>query len=229
VEVIIKLREELITFKGVKEGIFINIAGNDILAIKNELDVKLKSASGFYNGTKILGIRSENLSTENITELKLILRYKYDLIISNEELPTYILESQTTDQVVVNEEVEETENTSFEDRDESMTKFVNGTLRSGQVVKYDGNIVIIGDVNPGALIEAKGNIIVLGTLRGVAHAGKDGNLNSIVACYNLQPTQLRISDRIARSPDDGMVSSRLPEVARIKDGEVVIEPYLPNK
>lgn len=223
------MREELITFKGVKEGIYINVAGDNILAIKNELDVKLKAASGFYKGTKILGIRSENLSTENIIELELILKYKYDLIVSNEELPTHILESQTSDSLAENGEVEEMENALYQDGDESITKFVNGTLRSGQVVKYDGNIVIIGDVNPGALIEARGNIIVLGTLRGVAHAGKDGNLNSIVACYNLRPTQLRISDRIARSPDDGMVSSRLPEVARIKDGEVVIEPYLPNK
>lgn len=220
---------ELITFKGVKEGIFINVSGNDFLAIKNELDLKIKAASGFYSGTRILGIRAENLSSENILELKLILRYKYDLIISDEELPTHILESQNEHQITEKDEIKEQEEVSSEHSDESMTKFVNGTVRSGQVVKYEGNIVIIGDVNPGALIEAKGNIIVLGTLRGVAHAGKDGDLNAIVACYNLQPTQLRISDKIARSPDNGVVSSRTPEVAKIKDEEVVIEPYLPNK
>ncbi len=73
-----------------------------------------------------------------------------------------------------------------------MTKFINTTIRSGQVIEYDGNIVIIGDVNPGALIKAKGNIIILGTMRGVAHAGVDGNHDAIVAAYNLQPTQLEL-------------------------------------
>lgn len=228
-EVIIKLREELITFKGVKEGIFINVSGDDFLAIKDELGTKLKSAPEFYKGTKLLGIRSDCLSSKNITELKLILKYKYDLIVSDEDLPNHIINSQTSNKEIINGKHEVGADTLHGGIDESITKFVNGTVRSGQVVKYDGNVVIIGDVNPGALIEAKGNIIVLGTLRGVAHAGRDGNLSSVVACYNLQPTQLRISDKIARPPDDGIASSRLPEIARIKDGEVVIQPYLPNK
>ncbi|MCF6465374.1 hypothetical protein C3E90_05645 [Clostridium sp. Cult2] len=110
-----------------------------------------------------------------------------------------------------------------------MTKFINTTIRSGQVVEYDGNIVIIGDVNPGALIKARGNIIILGTLRGVAHAGIDGNYKAIVAAYDLQPTQLRIANIIGRRPDGDIVTSELPEVAKIYDGEVLIEPYLPRK
>jgi len=63
----------------------------------------------------------------------------------------------------------------------------------------------------------------------VVIAGMGGNLNSIVASYNLHPTQLRIGDKIARPPDQGNEEYRLPEIARIKDGEVIIEPYLPNK
>lgn len=226
-EVLTKLRQELITFKGVKEGIFINVSSDDFLAIKNELDTKLKIASEFYKGTKLLGIRSKQLAPENITELKLILKYKYDLIISEEDLPNHIITSQISNKIITNEDHEKDILPGV--IDEGMTKFVYGTLRSGQVIKYDGNIVIVGDVNPGALIEARDNIIVLGTLRGVAHAGKDGNLNSVVACYNLQPTQLRIGDKIVRPPDEVVASSRLPEIAKIKDGEVVIEPYLPNK
>lgn len=223
------MREELITFKGVKEGIFINIDSGDFLDIKKELDTKLQNAASFYRGTKLLGIKSENLLPNDIMELKLIMKYKYDFIVSNEELPNHILDTPSREDSLNTEDDSKIHDSVFEGIDCGMTKFVNGTLRSGQVVEYDGNIVIVGDVNPGALIQAKGNIIVLGVLRGVAHAGTDGNLKSIVASYYLQPTQLRIGDKITRPPDEDLESYRLPEVAKIKDGEVIIEPYLPNK
>ena len=110
-----------------------------------------------------------------------------------------------------------------------MTKFINATVRSGQVIEYGGNIVIIGDVNPGALIKARGNIVVLGSLKGVAHAGIDGNNDAIVAAYDLQPMQLRIGSVISRKPDENVVISGMPEIARVSNGEVIIEPYLPRK
>lgn len=216
------MKNELIAFKGINEGIFISITGKDIVAIKAELDTKMKNASKFYQGTKLLGIKSDELSPEDLKELRMILKYKYELIVADEELPENPVNANNKDNT-------NKDDTKFQGIDCGMTKFVNGTLRSGQVVDYNGNIVIIGDVNPGALIKAKGNIIVLGTLRGVAHAGADGNIGSVVAAYNLQPMQLRIGDIIARPPDDGEGSFKVPEVAKIKDGEVIIEPYLPNK
>ncbi len=228
-EVVLKVKEDLLSFKGVKEGIFLNINGDNFLSVKEELDTKMKNASNFYHGTKLLGIKSEKLSIEDLIELKLILKYKYDLVVAEEELPKHILHPSLTNNMENNLKNDSGDNTVFEGIHCGMTKFVNGTLRSGQIVKYDGNIVIIGDVNPGALIQAKGNIIVLGTLRGVAHAGVDGNLEAIVASYNLQPMQLRIGDKIARPPDEYIETCGLPEIAKVKDGEVIIEPYLPNK
>lgn len=215
------MKDELITFKGVKEGIYINIEGNDIIDIKDELNKKISNSLEFYKGSKLLGIKSNELSGEELLDLKYILKYKYDFIISEEGLPSYIIDGDNSN--LIKEEI------IFDGIEEGMTSFVKGTLRSGQVVRYDGNIVIIGDVNPGALIEAGGNIVVLGTLRGVAHAGKGGNPNSIVASYNFNPTQLRIADKIARSPEHGIEGISMPEIARIKNEEVVIEPYLPNK
>lgn len=221
------MAEEIINFRGVKEGIFVDIKGGNLDIIKKELDKKLKDTYNFYKGTKLLGILADALSEDEQLELKLILKYKYDFIVTNEKLPKHLLSPP-----IAKEEFNsnnKNENSYFEGIDCGMTKFVNGTLRSGQVVEYDGNIVVIGDVNPGALILARGNIIIFGTLRGVAHAGIGGNLDSIVASYNLQPTQLRIGDMIARPPDDGNEEYTLPEIARVKDGEVIIEPYLPNK
>lgn len=215
------MKRDLISFKGVKEGIFIDVYGDDIVKIKNQIDQKLKRDYEFYKDTKLIGIKGDELSEEEILELKLILRYKYDLDILDSQLPETIVEKQEEEEVLEEEKLFDIEC--------GMTKFVNGTIRSGQVVEYPGNIVIIGDVNPGGLIQARGNIAVLGTLRGIAHAGIDGNLDAIIASYNLQPTQLRIGDMIGRQPDNEVKSSRIPEVARVKDKELIIEPYLPNK
>lgn len=220
------MKEDLVSFRGVKEGIFLNIHGDNLSDIKKEIDNKMENAAKFYQGVRLLGIKSDKLDAEDLQELKLVLKYKYELVISDEELPKYILELTSTANI---SEKEKNESDIFEGIECGMTKFVTATLRSGQVVEYDGNIVIIGDVNPGALIKAKGNIIVLGTLRGVAHAGIGGNLEAIVAAYNFQPTQLRIGDKIARAPDEYIETVSLPEIAKVKEGEVTIESYLPNK
>jgi len=106
---------------------------------------------------------------------------------------------------------------------------VRGTVRSGQRVFYEGNIVIIGDVNPGGEVIAGGNILVLGTLRGVAHAGATGNQEAVVASYCLQPTQLRIAGFIARAPEGETEKPSYPEVAYIREEQLFIEPYLPGK
>lgn len=97
-----------------------------------------------------------------------------------------------------------------------------GPLRSGQVIRYRGNVVILGDVNPGAQVVATGDVIVLGTLRGLAHAGADGSRSAVVAALRLCPTQLRIADLIRRAPD-GDRGRLQPELARVRDGEIVVE------
>lgn len=215
------MKRDLVSFKGVTEGVFLDIKGGDFEAIKNELDIKLKTSYKFFEGANFLGVRSNDLAPEKLLEIKLILKYKYDFDISGDDLPDYLRSSERRSN--------EDDNSFGRDIvDEGKTKFIYGTLRSGQIVEYGGNIVIIGDVNPGAFLKAKGNIIVLGTLRGVAQAGDGGNEKAIVAAYNLLPTQLRIGDIIVRPPD-GDMQYKLPEIARIIDGEVFIEPYLPNK
>lgn len=219
------MKEELLTFKGVKEGIYVNVDSSDLDSVLEELKKKLKASKNFYKGTKILGVKSDKLSDEDKYELMMILKYRYDFKVSDEDMPKYLLEEPQEEVVEIEPIIDEKE--IIEDIED--TKFIHGTLRSGQVVSHSGNIIVIGDINPGALVEAGGNIVVLGILRGVAHAGKGGNDSAIVAAYKLNPTQLRISDKIARSPDEDINSIVLPEIAKIKNDEVYIEPYLPNK
>jgi len=103
------------------------------------------------------------------------------------------------------------------------------TLRSGQSIHYDGNIVILGDVNPGAEVVAAGNVVVMGILRGVVHAGANGNEAAVVIALRLQPTQLRIANHITRAPDGEHAEVDQVEWARIKNGVVTIETFQPTR
>ncbi|WDC83868.1 septum site-determining protein MinC [Caloramator sp. mosi_1] len=107
---------------------------------------------------------------------------------------------------------------------EGKTKFIRNTVRSGQRIYCQGNVVVIGDVNSGAEIIANGNIVILGALRGVVHAGANGNRKAIVAAYMLQPSLLKIADITSRAPDE-KIKPKVPEVAKVKDNFIVIEPY----
>ncbi|HHY31942.1 MAG TPA: septum site-determining protein MinC [Firmicutes bacterium] len=109
------------------------------------------------------------------------------------------------------------------------TLLVRGTLRSGQRTTFGGNIVVLGDVNPGAEVVAGGDIVVMGALRGVAHAGAPENKSAIVVALRFMPTQLRIADVIARPPDGESKAPRSPEMARIRNEQIVIEAYSARK
>lgn len=106
------------------------------------------------------------------------------------------------------------------------TLLIRRTLRSGQKVRFQGNVVVVGDVNPGAEIEAAGDIIVMGWLRGVAHAGASGDEQAQVSAFRLNPTQLRIAHMIARAPDsDDNTLPGVPEFAEIREGRLVIDQW----
>lgn len=102
-------------------------------------------------------------------------------------------------------------------------KWVKGPLRSGGKICYEGSVVVLGDVNPGAEIIAGGSIIIWGRLRGVVHAGAQGDESAVVCALELLPTQLRIAGEIAVSPKKQ--GKTQPEVARLKDGHLTAEPW----
>jgi septum site-determining protein MinC len=103
---------------------------------------------------------------------------------------------------------------------------VKRTLRSGFSLQHEGHVIIIGDVNPGAQVIASGDVLVWGRLRGVVHAGAEGDESAQVCALDLSPTQLRIAGQIAITPQRRGKSQ--PEVARIQDGQVVAEPWNPK-
>lgn len=92
--------------------------------------------------------------------------------------------------------------------------YMQSTLRSGVEVRHRGTVIVLGDVNPGSSIVAEGDIFVWGHLRGVVHAGAQGNSQCRIMALHMQPTQLRIADKVARSPDNPPAQYQ-PEVAYI--------------
>lgn len=76
-----------------------------------------------------------------------------------------------------------------------------GYLRSGNRLRRQEHVLVIGDVNPGAEVISDGDVLVWGRLRGIVHAGAAGNVRSIVAALDMEPTQLRIADVMTTSPD----------------------------
>lgn len=98
------------------------------------------------------------------------------------------------------------------------TKFVLNSLRSGQREEYQGSIVICGDVNFGAEIIAGGNIMVLGALRGLAHAGANGNKMAFISANFIDVTQIRIANLVR---EVGEKIDRCP-ICKIEKDEIII-------
>ncbi len=113
-------------------------------------------------------------------------------------------------------------------RDSDDTLFLRRTVRSGQAIHHHSNVVVLGDVNPGAEIIAGGDIIVWGVLRGMVHAGYPDNMKAIVCSLLLAPVQLRIAHLLSRPPDGIEVQPR-PEVATIRDGQIVVEAWVSGR
>ena len=103
------------------------------------------------------------------------------------------------------------------------TLYHRGTLRGGQALHNLGNLVVIGDVNPGAELVASGDIVVFGALRGVAHAGAQGDRSARVIALELAATQLRIATAIAGG--DAGSKPRGPEHASIVGDRIVVVPF----
>ena len=102
------------------------------------------------------------------------------------------------------------------------TVLIEGPLRSGHKIDYDGNVVVMG-----AEVCATGHIIIFGALRGMVHSGAKGDIHAKVLALMLFPTQLRIADHITCPPQGyEEIAGKAPEVAQITGGKVVIEQLI---
>lgn len=224
------MAESSVTFKGSVNGLTIIIKEEDEFeSILEKIEEKVKQAGKFFRGATLdVKYRGKKLSKleENRLFSILVSKSGADIRSLKEDIEEVIVKPQKEEKKQQNK-LEMKTFYFFKGIDEGVTKFFKGTVRSGKLIKFEGNVVIIGDVNPGGEVVATGNVIVMGSLRGIVHAGSDGNKEAMVVAFNLQPTQLRIADVITRSPDEkGQRGNFIPELAFVKDDRVYIESYL---
>lgn len=70
------------------------------------------------------------------------------------------------------------------------------TVRSGQIVEAEGDMLLIGVVHPGGMVRATGSIYIIGELKGIAHAGISGKESAVVVANFRYNAQVRIGDNV---------------------------------
>lgn len=226
------MNTESISLKLYKEGMVVYL--NEELpfdALKALVCEKFAKSQNFFKGLTLkVGFIGQELDSEQCTELIAAISSAIECKAVWWENPQPIEEKEedkTSAELSGEQILDNAFKISVEDE---YTKFYTKTIRSGQLLESDGNIVVIGDVNPGAELVATGNIVIMGTVKGTVHAGAKGNREAVVAALNLLPTQLRIADVITRSPDEAeTIHGMTPEIAYIKDDRIFIEEILQKR
>lgn len=178
----------------------------DINEILEELQLKLPKLRDFYQTSTIPMRVTGRLFTEN--EIKKV------RTAIHAEIPVEVRFDDISDLLGLHA----IKKTFEADTDISETKFIQNSLRSGHREEYPGSIVVCGDVNFGAEIIAGGNIMILGALRGVAHAGANGNIMAIISANNIDVTQIRIANLVR---EVGEKVDKCP-ICKIEKNEIVI-------
>ena len=73
-------------------------------------------------------------------------------------------------------------------------------------------------MNAGAEVIAGGNIMILGALRGLAHAGANGNKRAIISANYIDVTQIRIANLVTEVAEK---TSKCP-VCKVENDEIII-------
>ena len=228
-----------IGIKGIREGLLITVPDRgsfaDLLAL---LRAELSQKRAFLQGSQValqVGYRKLNktdlqslqsLFEQNQLELWAVLAEEPAVREAARELvlATRLSGSQTDLNGNFLSQSVEQETAVSPDNPSQGGLILKETLRSGRSIYHEGHVVIIGDVNPGAEIVASGDVIVWGRLRGLVHAGALGDETAIICALELTPTQLRIADQIAISPDEKR-GKAIPEQAAIRNGQIVAEMW----
>lgn len=197
-----------IMIKGVKEGLLFLLDDQcEFEALLAELQYKLeKTHQQLLTGPLVhihVKLGSRSATDEQKEQLASIIRAQGNLIIGSMEsdLP---------------EPVDHTSNTS-------KLHVITSIVRSGQTLEHDGDLLLIGDVNPGGTLLCTGDIYVLGALKGMAHAGIEGRTDVVIATSLMKPTQLRIADVVSRPPEEWLTGDAAMEFAYLEEGQMQID------
>lgn len=219
------MHDEIVKIKGGRKGLQLSFAEDASFdAIWKNIEQKLESGSGFFlRGTLVLVPRERFLKEEFEKLQKLFHEHGLICRLMTKTDETAAKSGRAPRQSAP--AVAAPLNPAHASKSEHVQEMVvvNRTLRGGQEIRTDSSVLVCGNVNPGAQIIAGGSIDIRGTCRGLVHAGAAGDTSAFIIADHLMPTQIRIANLIARSPDHMEMTQRA-ERASIKDGQIVIEP-----
>ncbi len=220
-----------VQIKGINEGLLVTVRNGDWLEAEQSLYAEINRQADFLKGAKIiLDVEGHDINAAAMGRLR------DQLVDQGLSLWGILSQSPLTEQSAqamgLATRIHQAEPEPIEDEQpeeipavpsDAEAVLLKKTLRSGFRLAHPGHVTVIGDVNPGAEIIAGGNIVVWGRLRGLVHAGAEGDENAVVCAMDLAPTQLRIASHIAIPPSERGVPR--PEVAFVRDGNVVAEEW----
>ncbi len=223
--------DDRISIKGTSNGLIITLGAGIWQSLVDDLNIDLNKKASFFKGGRVaLRVGPRQLTRPQLESIGHVLnRHQVTLWAVESDAPgtreaaTQLgLETNIAPPRPIQVSVPEQPIDRVGD-----SLVIQRTLRSGQVVHHPGHIVVIGDVNPGAEVKAGGSIIVWGRLRGNVYAGsQEGQAASAVVCaLQLAPMQLRIGDRMTRSPANDNDHNFVPEIASIQEGQIVAEAW----
>ena len=105
---------------------------------------------------------------------------------------------------------------------------IKTTCHSGAIVRHQGDVVVLGDVNPGAEVYAGGDIAVFGCLRGFAHAGTDGDPKATIVALGLDSPRIQIGLQVGISSEAGQQSKSTdtgPMIAYVWRRSIHVAPF----
>ncbi|MEW6661466.1 MAG: septum site-determining protein MinC [Bacillota bacterium] len=216
------MTREAVSIKGTRNGLVILLdAEQEFNQLKLLLQNKLESAKGFFTGARFWFKQTlPRLSHDQQEEL-------ITICINNGLVPTSGGYDREIEPQAKKSFLPDQSCTGLTPEEEtSPCLLIQQSIRSGQAVTFNGHVTVLGDLHPGGVITATGNILIMGSLRGVAHAGAMGDSKAIIIAYRLQPSQLRIAHMAARSPEHPANGPVMPEIARIINNSIVVEPYV---
>ena len=215
------MSEDIVKIKGTSLGLQLSFAPESSFeAVRENIKAKLESGTTFFlRGTLVLIPRDVFMGSER-DELQRLF-HDYGLICRTQK-PESKPEEKREMQPAAQPEPVQPSSQPEELKPQEMV-VINKTLRGGQEIRTKSSVLVCGNVNPGAQIIAGGSIDIRGTCRGLVHAGAYGDSTAFIIADHLMPTQIRIANLIARSPDE-MEKNDRAERASIKDGQIVIEP-----
>ena len=111
--------------------------------------------------------------------------------------PSDVVEAEQP--LLMDEELGNSPRPSYLQSQRDTALLVKSTCRSGEIIRHQGDVVVLGDVNPGAEVVASGDIAVFGCLRGFAHAGSEGDIKATIVALSLGSPRLQIGPHVGIS------------------------------